>query len=372
LKISSPKFAYALLANLALFGCHGQSAVAETSAPIDPPVAPGIVKSGMVAPAVSSALFTMLDRTNHAGWDLAELKAYRIADGRLVPQDIPSAISGIKGLAVATPAVTEQPPVDSTFSLPISSGDVYPLAEFRCKVIVQKRFKRGNRYITIRAFEFDNSMGAHAAYDMLRKGSTTVIKRGDGSSDDGDSVSFWQDNFLFIIAGTSLDDDESKDVIGVFATNLSKGVITHAQPPVILSKLPVIDRVRGSERVVMGPASAARAMQAPELETLFSQAVRSAAVADYQVFIPVRERMRLLYIDYADPKMAETAFESFTTRLEELHDPEKGWPSDGRTLFRVGRTFLYCQVKPSGRLLLITGAKKARSPILLAGQVLER
>lgn len=298
----------------------------------------------------------MLERINYEGWEPAELRQYQIADGRLV----------------ATDPVAIEPSENSNLTLPLSIGDVLPLQEFRCRVIVQKRFKRGNRYITIRAFQFENTIGANAGYDLLRKGSTAVVKLGDGSSDDGDSISFWQSNFLFIISGTSLDDDESKDVIGIFAKKLSSNVSIHKQPPSIISKLPIVDRVRGSEKIVMGPVSAARVVQASSIDALMIEKALGAVVADYQVFIPVRERLRLLYIDYGDVQLAQSAYNAFINRQDELHDPEKGWPQDGRVLYRAGKTYLFCQLKPTGKLLLITGARKGKSPILLAQQIVDR
>lgn len=304
----------------------------------------------------ASVLYGILERTNYEGWEPAELRQYQVADGHLYATD-PVAIEASE---------------NANLTLPIFGNDLLPLQEFRCRVIVQKRFKRGNRYITIRAFQFENAMGANAGYDLLRKGSTTVVKLGHGSSDDGDSISFWQSNFLFIISGTSLDDDESKGVIGVFAKKLSGNVSLHNPPPSILLKLPIVDRVRGSEKIVMGPVSAGRAIQAPELAALQIEKSLGAAVADYQVFIPVRERLRLLYVDYGDPQIAQTAFDGFITKLDQLHSPEKGYPQDGRVLFRTAKAYLYCQLRPGGKLLLITGARKAKSPALLASQVVER
>ncbi len=298
----------------------------------------------------------MLERINYEGWEPAELRQYQIADGRLI----------------ATDPVQIEPSENANLTAPLSSSEVVPLQEFRCRVIVQKRFKRGNRYITIRAFQFENYMGANAGYDLLRKGSTAVVKLGDGSSDDGDSISFWQSNFLFIISGSSLDDDESKGVIGVFAKKLSSSVSVHKLPPPIISKLPIVDRVRGSEKIVMGPVSAARVIPTASIDSLMIEKALGAVVADYQVFIPARERLRLLYIDYGDAQLAQTAYNAFMNKQDELHLPEKGWPQDGRVLYRAGKTFLFCQIKPSGKLLLITGARKGKSPILLAQQVVER
>lgn len=301
---------------------------------------------------ITSTLPGMLKGLNHQGWEDLGCQTFRIVDGKLIPFDSSSHSQN----------------ASQSFILPVGGNEVLILEECTCQSLAQKVFKRGGRFITVKAFEFEKSIGANAGYDLLRKGSTTVVKRGDGSSEDSDSISFWQDKFLFVIAGTAEDDDEAKEVITKFAQRLSALAITHAQPPVILNKLPVIDRVRGTEKVVMGPISAARYFPAPELGALFLDTARAAAVADYQMLQPFRERLKLLYIDYGDDTQAQRAFSSFAESLSELHDPEKD-QEDGRLLYKVNKTFLFCELRPQGRVILITGARKAKSPVILARQI---
>lgn len=322
----------------------------------------------------------MLRTISNSGWEDLGLKTYRIADGRLLSVDAVGVgvnnPSQSKGLTPANGAgFNSQSTSDNSaaridsFGLPVNGSDVAILEEFDCRAISQKVFKRGNRYITIKAFEFRESDGANAGYDLLRKGSTTVVKRGDGSSEDGDSISFWQDKYLFVLSGTSPDDDESKEVITKFAQDLSKIALTHAQPPAILSRLPVIDRVKGSEKIVMGPASATKYFPAPELAVLSIDTARAAAVADYQILQPARERLKLLYIDYGDPKLAEEAFNAYHLQLEQLHPAEEYWPEIPRVLFKLNKVFLTAGLKSNGRLFVIYGARKARSSMLLSGQI---
>lgn len=222
-------------------------------------------------------------------------------------------------------------------------------------------------------YEFADSDGANAGYDLKRRGSTTVKRRGDGSSEDAENISFWQDRYLFIISGSSEDDDESKENITKLADMIAGAIPEHAQPPAVLSSLPMMDRVKGSEKVVMGLLSASKYFSAPELPSLALDKAHAAAVADYQVFQPARERMKLLYIDYGNTEIAQAAYNAFVTRLEELHDAESNLPGpDARVLFRINKTFLLCQLKPNGKLVLISGARKSKSPALLASQIIER
>lgn len=322
----------------------------EAATPASPTTAP----PDPTKQAVATPLFVMVRQAKFTGWEDLCIQAFRIEKARIVV-DLDQALS---------PDVKEK-----SVSFPVSSGNLIPLEEFRCKAIVQKVFQRGNRFITIRAFEFEEPEGANAGYDLLRKGSTTVLKRGDGSSEDGVSISFWQDSFLFLITGTEEDDDEAKEVMTSFATHLSKTAITHAQPPAILSRLPVVDRVRGSEKIVMGPVTAARFFNAPELGALSIEKARGAAVADYQIFEPARERLKLLYIDYGDDKLANAAYNDYFMRMEQLRPADKVWPGENRALFRLNKTFLLFQVKPHGRLIVVAGARKSKSPMLLSAEI---
>lgn len=321
-----------------------------------------------------SNLRPMLRTVSFQGWEDLGVKTYRIADERLVSVDsLPAATNNsnqknVAGSQTTSGQVAENGSATESFGMPANGNDILILNEFACKAISQKIFKRGNRYITIKAFEFAESEGANAGYDLLRKGSTNVVKRGDGSSEDGDSISFWQDKYLFLLSGTSEDDDESKEVITKFAADLSKIALTHAQPPAVLSKIPVIDRIKGSEKIVMGPFSAGKYFPAPEIAGLSVESARSAVVADYQILYPNRERLKLLYIDYRDPKLAEEVFNTYQTRLEELHPAEESWPEQQRVLFKLNKVYLMVQLKQPGRLIVIYGARKARSPMLLAGQ----
>lgn len=321
-----------------------------------------------------SNLRPMLRTISHQGWEDLGVKTYRIADGRLVsvePAVAAGNFSAQKSLSSgpADSAASEGGAVSESFSPPVFGNDILILDEFACKAISQKTFKRGSRYITIKAFEFAESEGANAGYDLLRKGSTTVVKRGDGSSEDGDSISFWQDKYLFVLSGSSEDDDESKEVITKFAENLSKIAITHAQPPAVLSRIPVVDRIKGSEKIVMGPLSAAKYYPAPDIAGLSVDSAHSAVVADYQILYPTRERLKLLYIDYGDARFADEVFNTYQARLEQLHPADEIWPEERRVLFKLNKVYLMVQRKPTGRLVVIYGARKARSLMLLAGQI---
>ena len=102
-------------------------------------------------------------------------------------------------------------PVSPTPKLPEDDGGRQAmLHEYRLTSFFRKVFKRGQRLIYIDAYDFQTADGAYGAYDYLRRGSTTVLTRGDASSEDDSSISIVQGKTFLSIYGTSEDDDESK------------------------------------------------------------------------------------------------------------------------------------------------------------------
>ncbi len=87
------------------------------------------------------------------------------------------------------------------------------LAEYRLTGFFRKTFKRGQRSIYIDVYDFQDSDGAYGAYNYLRRGSTTVLPRGDAASEDDDSISLVQGKTFLSIYSSSHDDDESKEVL---------------------------------------------------------------------------------------------------------------------------------------------------------------
>jgi hypothetical protein len=294
----------------------------------------------------------------HDGWEPISTMVYGYQQDHLVAQDLRQN---------QTPAVQLDP--ETSQALRAFHLDAYEsgmLGEFKCVAMVHKVFKRGNRFIIVQGYEFQQPIGANAAYTYLRKGSTTVVTRGDGSSEDADSISFFQDNCFFRLTGTSLDDDESKEVITKLAGNVAAKIGKHAPPPAILSSLPVIDRVKGSEKVVLGPLTAGKLVSVPSIDALSIGSANAAAIADYQVFIPWRERMKLLCIDYGNEALAEQMFNHYQSKLTELNKAGVTVAAGRTFVFKQNKQFLFCELKPGGRIVVISGARKRESPALLA------
>lgn len=286
---------------------------------------------------------------DRSGWTEAFLGAYINQNGALTPT-----------------ATTSGASPEESRPLPIEPERAALLKEFGCLEFARKTLARGQRRILIDVFEFPTSSGAWATYNYLRRGASTVVTRGDGSSEDDLSVSFWQDRRFIQIVGSE-DDDETKDVIHTIADQLGKGMKSHANPPAVLSWLPVIDRVKGTEKLVMGPLSGRRFFPAPYTASLSLDKAHAAAVADYQFSQPP-ERMKLLLVEFGDPAIAASAYNNYVSRLNETHQLQKVDSEEPVSVYKSAKTYVLAQTKGS-RLIVVSGARKKYSPLMLARQV---
>ncbi len=259
-------------------------------------------------------------------------------------------------------------------SVPGAPQDANPdktamLKEFGCRTSVSKGFQRGQRRIDVVVYSFSSSQGAYAAYSLLRRGSSTFVTKGDASSEDDQSVSIWQDRFFISVSGTSEDDEESKLAVSSVAKQLCDAIPGHGQLPLIVTRLPNLYRVRGSEKVVMGPVSARRFFPAPSLNLLSLPNSYGGGIADYQFQAPFRERMKLLVVDYGNSTAAAQAYQKYVASIEEQHPNISPTDVESRALFKMVNSYLLCELR-SQKIVLISGARKRSAPIMLARQVL--
>lgn len=259
-------------------------------------------------------------------------------------------------------------------SVPGLSSDANPdrttmLKEFGCRTSFSKGFQRGQRRIDAVVYSFGSSQGAYGAYGLLHRGSTTFVARGDASSEDDQSVSIWKDRYFISVSGTSEDDEESKLAVSSVATQLTNAIAGHGELPQVVMRLPGLDRVRGSERLVMGPVSARRFFPAPSLNLLALPASRGGGIADYQYQAPFRERMKLLVVDYGNSAAAAQAYQQYVQSIEEQHQNISPADVDNRALFKLANSFLLCELRQQ-RIVLVSGARKRAAPMMLARQVM--
>lgn len=341
-----------------------QQATQQTTTTPQTPAASVFDRTPPFAPPVAQQplrLRSIVESLQHEGWDPVSLVVYSYVVDHFVPQE---------GGQNQMQSLRLEPETSNALrAFHLDAYETGMLGEFKCVAMVHKVFKRGSRFIIVQGYEFQEPIGANAAYAYLRKGSTTVVLRGDGSSEDADSISFFQDNCFFRLTGTSLDDDESKEVVTKLADNIVAGIGKHAPPPAILTLMPVIDRVRGSEKVVLGPLTAGKIVSMPCLDALNIGRARAGAVADYQMFSPWRERMRLLCIDYGNDLLAEQMYNSYQSKLSELNKAGVTVGANRSFVFKQNKQFLHCELKSGGRVVVISGARKREASALLARSI---
>ncbi|MDP3506873.1 MAG: hypothetical protein Q8T09_02670 [Candidatus Melainabacteria bacterium] len=334
-------FALVLVISLVLPQAFAQSSVSTSAPPNVQPLAASSEVS-LVAPRFEpTALGVFANHLAFDGWTGAPLYLWQSATGALLPQ------------------------------LPESDGlKASILQEYGLQSFTRKSLHRGQRYIHVDVYEFANNDGAFAAYSFLRRGATTVVLRGDATSEDDDSISFVQGKTFISIYGTSSDDEESKDVIRRVATKIAKAIVETGAPPYILSTMPQLEFLHGSEKIVMGPVSARRFCPAPYLNSLDFKQSRLACVADYQMREPVKERVKLLLVDYGgNAKAAAASYQSYISALCQSRDenPDLRLAQDTNQ-FRNGATFTEIQLHGS-RIFMVTGARKRYSAELLLRQI---
>lgn len=239
------------------------------------------------------------------------------------------------------------------------------LNEFRCTTIVSRAFQRGQRLVQLRVYRFDSSAGAYGAYSTMRVGASTVVTRGDASSEDDQSISFWKDNYFIRLTTTSMDDEESKEMLRDLADQLAVAISGHAGMPGIIARLPNLDRIAGSERLIMGPVMARHVTPLPLVGLLSLEKAQEAASADYHFGQPHPERMKLLLINYGNEPLASSVYRFYTETLGQSH---KGDVSVTSSIFKVTDSYIYCRLR-GNQLAIISGARNRFSPLILARQL---
>ena len=239
------------------------------------------------------------------------------------------------------------------------------LQEFTCNHVLSKSFTRTQRAVTVLVYTFPDARGAFGAYSSMRTGSSTVLVRGDASSEDENSISFWRGQ-RFVVLTTSADEDEtSKHLISKLADELSRTIDTSLTKPQLVTTLPQLDRVAGSERFFMGSIGARKHISIPFMQMLSIEKSNGAAFAEYQFPRPLAERMKALLIDYRDPEIARRVYEGYSAALAASHKPQMAQPN--MEISKVGETYMLCGIN-GARVTIISGARRKVSPLVLARQ----
>jgi hypothetical protein len=337
------------------------------------------------APLDDSKLIDSLGVLDEAGWLSSKVKVFAAAAAAPAVEaasnssppgqaggkagSVNSTAAAVNGRRVVLPAVSPSDKVEHVAIAQIddvAKEQTEVLLEFACNQIVQRIYQRGQRRIIAEVFCFPNTDCAYAAYNLLRRGSTTVVQRGDASSEDEDSISFLKGRYFIRIYGTSESDDESKGVVGKLADAIGSTIPGGGGVPLMIARIPSFGKVRGSEKLVMGPLSARRFFPIPYIGTVPFTNSQGGAVADYTMQDPP-DRVKLLCINYSDPGSAANAYSGLVGALRESKMPvaTKNVDSPTSLLFKVEGGYLLCRQAGSS-LVVVSGAKHKNSPEYLA------
>lgn len=250
----------------------------------------------------------------------------------------------------------------------VSSDLKYLLAEYHLTGAATETFGRGQRRVMVRVYRFSDPYSAYGAYTVLRKGASTVILRGDASSEDDQNISFLQGSFLTLISTTASYDDEAKEMMRLLADKISGAILEHGDPRQFTYSLPVLDRVKGSEKVVMGPIAGRFAMPIPYISFLGLEKSQGALCADYQTQYPRPQRLKLMIAQYIDAQLAQHIYQSYIPNLGDRRRVKDG---QFRDMFHMNDQYLLYQLKGK-QIIVISGAHDREGAAMLASQLMRR
>lgn len=301
-----------------------------------------------------SKVAQVLGTFNLEGWNGQPLETF--------PRQIPAQDN--KGILAS--GASDAIPANQLFGLESHTYDI--LAEFGVRKCFKRTYQRGQRFIYAVVYFFGSAEGAYGAYNYLRQGSSTIVVRGAGSSEDDQSISFWKGQSFVRLIQTSEEDEESKEALRSIAKVLEASIPASSLPPLVLNQLPVVDRVNGTEKLVMGPSSGRKFFPAPYIGSLSLERARAAVTADYRFQMPP-ERLKLLVVDYGNVSLAGSVYESYRSNLDAEHDTKN--VSDANTptgIVKLDNGYMLVQLR-GARIFVIMGARKRVSPLMLARQI---
>jgi len=262
------------------------------------------------------------------------------------------------------------------------------LQEYRCLMQSKQILQRGTRKIIIDAFQLATADGAYGTYCSARRGSSSYSTLGDASSEDQESTSFCKGPYFFCLQSTEQDDDEAKTAINTLTKKLidhieliEKGkqddgvkpganqnqIVDYGGKPKIFSLMPSMQRVRGSEKLIMGPVGMRRFFPAPYSANLMPFV--EGSVADYRLEEPRRDRLKLLIAYYPTAQAASSAYGNYTATLagQNKEKSVEGFTCP-TTLFKIADCFLLCQLRDK-QVIVINGARHKETLGELAHQI---
>ena len=237
------------------------------------------------------------------------------------------------------------------------------LIEYGCTEVASRRFQNKQHNCEASLFRFASPSGAYGSYTTLRGGSSTIVVRGQASSEDDGSISFYSGNALVCLRAAE-DDDEAKGILGLLADQIGPYLSGGPPVPELVLSLPRLNRLSGSEKFFMGFQSANRYCNIPFLSDLLSDQARQAVSADYLYPRPRSDRLKLFLAEYNNQAGAQKAFDSCANSISSSYRKMLD-KSNNQIFCKMSDSYLMCGTKGL-RVWIIAGAKRASSPGVLS------
>ncbi len=300
------------------------------------------VQTEMQAKEVPAQLkndMSLLNSLSVNGWEAASAAGFNPEKDRLIAED-GKAIQEIGGKPVSI------------------------VLEYGCLNAASREFRRGQRRCTITLLFFNTADGAYGAYSTLREGSSTVVVRGQGSSEEQNSISFFSGNHVVFLSTTAKDDDEAKEMLGHLADRISPKLQGNSSVPRVVSAMPSFERVKGSEKFFMGLQATQHFTNLPFIESLALDQSTGIAYAEYKYSSPISERLRLLLAEYHNPQTAKNAFNSFVANMS-AYGKKTAKHNENQVITKLSDSYLMCGLS-GAKVYVISGARKAASTNILS------
>lgn len=252
-------------------------------------------------------------------------------------------------------------PVDEVGSRPAAI-----LLEYGLSHAIVRDFKKGQRSCELSFLRFKTKQGAFGAYSTMREGSSTVVARGQASSETENSISFYSADCLVLLKCAE-DDSEAKAALSQLADKFAPRLPESAASPAILTYLPRYSRLQGSEKLFMGNKSASHYSSFPFIDSLRLDRCTEAVTADYSYARPLAERLHLLLADYGKVETASQCYDAYVQEMTPyLRKTVEN--AQGEFLGKLHDSYLMCGLRGT-RVFVIAGARKAAAPRMLSREL---
>lgn len=206
------------------------------------------------------------------------------------------------------------------------------LNELGIEKVLRQTYVNGDYKVDVYIYKFKDIPGTYSAYTFLRNGKPARVKIGKDAYESKNTLTFWSGNFLIDI--NSSVENEVGEVKG-FIILIAQEIATRFKkeevqiPPAIAIQLPLLNRIKGTEKFCIGPICYKKYFPSSTLEfdpTLFLlENSEGIVTAEYKLSDDPKEdtTLTLVLIRYKENHTAELAYNSIREFYEKKETGDK-------------------------------------------------